>query len=472
MTRKILRLSPLMAVCLVLVGLLAASCATGSPQSTFDAQGEVSKQQLQLFYIIFWAAVVVFVGVESLLIIAVLKFRRKPGQGVPEQVHGNTRLEIVWTLVPAIILAVIAVPTVITIVKLENPPAGEAELNVTVVGHQWFWEFQYPDQGIVTANEMHIPVGKVINLTLKSADVIHSFWIPKLAGKEDVIPNHPNTLWIKADEVGTYFGQCAEFCGIAHAQMRFRVVVDSQQDFQKWATDFLRPSVDPLGLGQEGAQLFTDKGCVACHTITDNPIARGTAGPDLTHFGIRSTIASGILDSDKFGENLTKWLTNPGAVKPGNLMAKNTPVYNDPQQALTNKEVAALVLYLRGLVPDETKPPRMGGEPVPTPVVGEVPEPGPGDVEKGKAIFASQGCAGCHSLGSNNLVGPGLAGFGESAATAVKGLSAGQYVYQSIVDPGAYAVPGFSGSIMPKIYGQNLTKQQLYDLTAYLLSLK
>lgn len=471
---KSLRLPSSLALCLVLFGLFATSCASGSPQSTFGAEGDVSRQQLNLFYIIFWAAVVVFVGVEGLLIIAVLRFRRKAGQGIPEQVHGNSRLEIIWTLVPAIVLAVIAVPTIITIVRLDNPPPqerGENGLNVTVVAHQWWWEFEYPDLGIKTANELYIPVGRDINLTLKSADVIHSFWVPKLAGKKDVIPNYPNTLWIEADTEGIYFGQCAEFCGIAHAQMRFRVIAVSEQDFEKWATDFLRPSVEPVGLGQQGAQLFTSKGCVACHTITDNPVARGISGPDLTQFGTRVTVGAGILDNDKFGENLTKWLANPGAVKQGNLMAKDAPVYNDPNMALTNKDVAALVLYLNGLVPDETKPPRKGGEPVPTPIVGPVPEPGPGNAQAGQQVFTSQGCAGCHSTGTSASVGPGLGGISGRAGTMVSGLSAGQYLYQSIVDPGAFLVSGF-GNLMPKMYGQSLSKQQIDDLIAYLMSLQ
>ena len=209
-----------------------------------------------------------------------------------------------------------------SIFELHTPPDKD-RLDITVVGHQWFWEFEYPDLGIKTSNELHIPTGKVVNLTLKSDDVLHSFWVPKLAGKQDIIPGRENQMWLIADEPGVYFGQCAEFCGVAHAQMRFRVIAESPVEFDKWAKDFLRPSLVPKGMAKEGAKLFNEKGCIACHTIQDNPIARGNIGPSLTHFGLRNTIAAGILEKDEFGENLTKWLTNPEEVKPGNIMARD-----------------------------------------------------------------------------------------------------------------------------------------------------
>ncbi len=465
--------SSFLAISLLAFVVIAASCSTGSPQSTFDAVGEVSRKQLNLFYIIFWAAAVVFVFVEGLLLVAVIKFRRKRGQGDPEQIHGSHKLEIVWTVIPAIILAVIAVPTITTLVDLSSPPEGDA-LNVTVVGHQWFWEFQYPDLGIVTANELHIPTGKVINFTLQSKDVIHSFWVPKLAGKQDVIPNRDGSLWFIADEPGTYFGQCAEFCGVAHAQMRLRVIAQSPDEFEKWATDFLRPALDPKGLAKDGAQLFTEKGCIACHTVKDNPVARGVIGPSLTHFGLRSTIAAGVMEDDRFGENLTRWLTDPEEVKPGNIMGRNAPLYNDPGQVMTNKEIAALVVYLRGLEPDLSKDPIVGEPtPGPTPTPGGVPEPGQGDSASGQTLFASQGCSACHSVGSNTIVGPGLGGIGTRAATRKEDLlTGGQYLYQSIIDPSAYVVQGFSDGIMLPIFGDTLSEQEINDLIAYLLTLK
>ena len=451
--------------------LFSAACTPGDPQSTFDAAGEVSRSQLNLFYIIFWAAVFVFVAVEGLLIYAVIRFRRKPGQGDPEQVHGNRRLEIAWTVAPAIVLAVIAVPTIITILDLSSPPKGES-INVNVIAHQWWWEFEYPDLNIVTANELHIPVGKVVNIKLESNDVIHSFWVPKLAGKQDVVPNNINEIWLNADEPGVYFGQCAEFCGVAHAYMRFRVIAEPQEEFDRWAEDFLRPAMQPKGVAIDGAALFTQKGCIACHTIQDNPIARGTIGPDLTHFGIRTTLAAGVLEKDRFGENLTRWLRDPDDVKPGNIMARDAPVYQNPELALSNFDIAALGVYLRGLKPD------LGAEPTVTPPPPPPPSCSPpllslvpGDPEAGNELFVSQGCSACHLLGEDRVIGPGLADIDTRAATRVEDLTAEQYICQSIVDPGAYVVEGFPNA-MPGTFGDVLSEQGIRDLIAYLLTLK
>ena len=203
--------------------LLSTACFPSDPLSTFDARGPVARAQLNLFVLIFWVAVVVFVVVNGILLYTAIKYRRKPGQELPVQTHGNTRLEIAWTIAPAIILVFIAVPTITTIFETANTPPGDV-MEVKVTGHQWWWEFEYPDLGVVTANELHIPVGETVNLTLESDDVIHSFWVPKLAGKTDMIPGNTNTMWFSADDTGEYFGLCAEFCGTAHAQMRFRVI--------------------------------------------------------------------------------------------------------------------------------------------------------------------------------------------------------------------------------------------------------
>ena len=452
--------------------LLAVGCSTESPQSTFDAAGYVSKSQLTLFWIIFWAAAFVFVVVEGLLLYTVIRYRWKKGQAEPKQIHGNHKLELLWTIAPAIVLAVIAVPTVMSIFELHSPP-DEETLEITVVGHQWFWEFEYPDLGIKTSNELHIPTGKVVNLTLNSNDVLHSFWVPKLAGKQDIIPTRSNELWLIADEPGVYFGQCAEFCGVAHAQMRFRVIAESPSEFDKWTKDFLRPSVAPKGMASEGAKLFNEKGCIACHTIQDNPIARGNIGPSLTHFGLRNTIAAGLLEKDEFGENLTKWLTDPEEVKPGNIMSRDGVVYNDAKMAMTNKDVAALVIYLNGLKPDTNKEPITPGSSAgPSIGLGEVPEPESGDEANGEALFTSLGCSACHSIGTDALIGPGMAGLADRASGRVEDLSVGQYIYQSIVDPSAFVVSDFPDNVMPQVFADMLTDEELNDLVEYLKSLK
>ena len=224
----------------LVLAVLLAGCFPSHSQSTFDAAGPIAEKQLNLWHLIFWTAVIVFVAVEGALVYAMIKFRRRPSLGMPRQSHGNTRLEVAWTIAPVLVLAVIAVPTVTTIFDTANLPPGEV-LEVTVTGHQWWFEFEYPEQGITTANELYVPVGKTVNLTLLSDDVIHSCWVPKLFGKTDMIPRNTNTMWFSADAAGEYLGQCAEFCGSAHAQMRFRVIAEDEASFSDWVAAPSKP---------------------------------------------------------------------------------------------------------------------------------------------------------------------------------------------------------------------------------------
>ena len=223
-------------------------------------------------------------------------------------------------------------------------------MTVRATASQWWFEFEIEELGLVTANELHIPFGEVINFDLESRDVIHSFWVPKLAGKLDMVPNNTNTMWLQADEAGEFLGQCAEFCGESHANMRFRVIAESQEDFDAWVEHQLSDAVTPSDpLTQQGHDLFMsiEVGCWACHTIRGSASAFGQVGPDLTHFASRAHMASGIMENTH--ENLVRWLTDPGSVKPGNVMARDAAVYNDPDQALTEPQVAALATYLRSL---------------------------------------------------------------------------------------------------------------------------
>ena len=258
-----------------------------------------------------------------------------------------------------------------------NSPSQAEGLQITVRAHQWWWEFQYPQLGVVTANELHIPPDPwVIEATLESDDVIHSFWVPKLAGKLDVIPNNTNKLWFEASRVDAdpstsaidpYFGQCAEFCGTAHAQMRFRVFVEpTQQAFDAWvALQKAAPAAPASQLAQDGQKLFGQKGCTVCHTAT-GPDAAGLQkarmtsflrtepgkpsaypAPNLTHFASRTTFASAIVDNTN--DNLRKWLENPNTVKPGNHMAQLAGAYTNPSLHLSSDDISALVAYLRSL---------------------------------------------------------------------------------------------------------------------------
>lgn len=346
----------LLAVAALLGLVLVAGCTATHPQSTFDARGPVAERQLDLFLALFWVALIVFVVVEGALVYTVLRYRRKRGQGTPAQVHGSTKLEIAWTLVPILVLAGFAVPTVGTQFYISNPPSGE-RLEVNVTAYQWWWQIEYPDSGVVTANEIHVPVGTTVDFTLESKDVIHSFWVPKLGGKMDMIPGRTNSMWFAADDLDAdpttperdpYYGQCAEFCGTSHAWMRFRVFVDTQEEFDAWTNKQLTLAAPADGpLARTGADLFLSKGCVACHTISGLPGAVGTRGPNLTHLGGRATLASGIMDLN--AENMATWLRDPEAVKVGNIMSREAPVYRDAGMALTETDITALSAFLLGL---------------------------------------------------------------------------------------------------------------------------
>jgi cytochrome c oxidase subunit 2 len=296
-----------------------------------------------LFVPIFWASVVVFVIVQGVLIYAVIRFRRRPNQPAPHPTHGNTKLEIAWTIMPAIILAVIAVPTLTTIADFAKKP-GPGSMTVHVIGHQWWWEFDYPAQNFVVADEMHIPINTTIEVDLSSADVIHSFWMPKLAGKQDVVPNQNNHLSFKATELGTFSGQCAEFCGAQHAHMAFDVVVQSKSDFDAWVAQMKQPAANAPkdDLAQKGKQVFFTAGCVGCHTIDGAELngvqAMGKIGPNLTNVGSRGLIAGGVLTQTE--ANIAKWVHDPPAIKPGTKM---------PKLGLTEQQAAAVAHYLETL---------------------------------------------------------------------------------------------------------------------------
>lgn len=347
--------------------LVLLSCNPADNQSTFEAASPEAQKLLDLLAIIGWAAVAVFVVVEGILIYAVIRYaRRRNDNTMPAQTHGNTPLEIGWTIAPAIVLAVIAVPTVIYIFDLESEPPADS-LNVIVTGHQWWWEFEYPEENVITANELRLPVERPVRLLLRSDDVIHSFWIPKLAGKVDVIPTNENRLKFTPMETGEFYAQCAEFCGVAHSHMRFRVIVEEPEEFDAWVGNYHELASRPAPTGDsdeaQGAQVFASRGCLLCHAV-DGPASaearlalkesfeRGELrfpAPNLTNFGTRGTLAAGLLDNDLGGENLRAWLSDPDGVKEGNRMAELATVYIDPDSELTALEVSQLAAYLLSL---------------------------------------------------------------------------------------------------------------------------
>ena len=337
----------------LLVALILVGCADQYPQSTLHPDSGFARDLADLFRDIFWWAVPVFLIVEGLLLFILFRYRDRGEPGRARDVHGNTGLEIGWTLAPAVILVFIAVPTIEMIFERDRPPADADALTIEVVGHQWWWEFRYPEVGVVTANEPHVPVGRTVYWRLRSGDVIHSFWVPKLGGKRDVLPGRENFIWYGADSAGVYWGQCAEYCGLQHANMGMRVIAEEPQAFRDWVQEQLSPAAEPAvsldttEVGPEGSprdsliargrEVFATSACIGCHTI------RGVSevssiGPDLTHVGSRRTLAAATLENTP--ENMRRWIEDPQEVKPGNLM---------PDTGLSDAQIEALVAYLESL---------------------------------------------------------------------------------------------------------------------------
>ena len=317
--------------------LVLAACGGPFPQSALHPESDYARSLDALFHGIFWWAVLVFVLVESLLLFILLRYRQRAGAATPKPTHGHTVLEIAWTLAPALILVFIAVPTMRTIFATQQPPAFNA-LRIEVIGHQWWWEYRYPAAGIVTANELHVPVGRPVDLEISTADVIHSFWAPGLGGKRDLIPGHVNRITFTAESIGTFTGQCAEFCGESHANMRRRVAVESDSAFRAWLAGQggLGRLAAKGSVEEKGRDAFRRYGCIACHTVTG--VSAGVIGPNLTHVGSRTTIAAGVLPNT--AEALARWIGDPPGVKPGARM---------PKLPMAPADLTALVAYLQSL---------------------------------------------------------------------------------------------------------------------------
>jgi cytochrome c oxidase subunit II len=285
----------------------------------------------------------IFLVVGGLLAYTILRFRRRPADAgrEPPQVYGSSQIELAWTVVPILIVFVLILVTARTIADVQNAARPADALDVTVVGHQWWWEIRYPGLGIVTANELHVPVSEPAKrrptfLTLESADVAHSFWVPQLAGKTDLIPNRTNRMWIEPKQPGTYLGNCAEYCGTQHARMLLRVIAHPPGEFEQWVAAQRRPPVeDPQA--RVGRDVFFSTSCVNCHTINGTQ-ARGTFGPDLTHLMSRDTLAAGAAPNTP--ERLRAWVRDPQTLKEGCLM---------PNMQLADTELDHLVTYLLSL---------------------------------------------------------------------------------------------------------------------------
>jgi cytochrome c oxidase subunit 2 len=341
LARNIAGIAVLLAGC-----LLAASLCFGAPtdpsQSTniFQPQSTPAHSIFHLSMLVLAITGAIFAVVFSLLAYSVAKFRKRVDDDgrEPPQVYGSNQVELAWTVIPILIVLVLFLATARVIHSIEDARKPPEAIEVVAIGHQFWWEFRYPALGVVTANELHVPVSNPANstptfLTLLSADTDHSFWVPRLAGKTDLIPNHPNHTWIDPQETGLYLGQCAQYCGVEHAKMLLRVYVDSPERFKQWVEEQKKPAVGNDAVA-EGRRIFETTSCVNCHAISGT-IADGHFGPDLTHLMSRDTIASGAAPNT--AENLRVWIQSPDAIKPGSLM---------PAMQLDEKDLDALTAYL------------------------------------------------------------------------------------------------------------------------------
>ncbi len=291
---------------------------------------------LRSFYIVLGVSAFIFAVVAGLTVYAVIRFRRRKGRE-PKQFSENVWLEVVWIVVPLLIVAGLFIVTVRTMSQV-NPPVLDNKPVLTVVAHQWWWELHYPQSGVTAANEIHLPVGKHLLLKFESADVIHGFWVPSLGQKIDVIPGHPNYMWMTIAHPGLYLGNCSSFCGMGHADMRIRVYAQSPGEFSAWLAHQRQPASPPASVeAARGLEIFKEKNCVNCHAIA-GLMTRGRVAPDLTHVGSRTTLAAGTIPNTP--ENLAKWLKDPQSVKEGVLM---------PTIGLTTDQIKDLTAYLEGL---------------------------------------------------------------------------------------------------------------------------
>lgn len=319
------------------VGLALLLAACNLRPAGFDPVTEQGHRISRLFVLAMVLSGLVFLLVATLLIYSIIRFRSRPGDDQASQRSGNRRLEIAWIIGPVLLLIFLFVMTIRTMNSVDAH--GPGALDIDVIGHQWWWEFSYPDAGVVTANELHVPVGTPLLLRIDGKDVIHSFWVPQFGWKIDAVPGRTNTMSITVETPGTYEGACSEYCGAEHAWMRIRVIAQSHDDFNAWLDQQKQPAVAPSdALAKQGEQVFQSNTCVNCHIIAGSA-GHGLIGPNLTHVGSRETIGAGVLDTS--AANLATWVHDPQQVKPGVRM----PSFS----SLSDSDLQALAHYLEGL---------------------------------------------------------------------------------------------------------------------------
>jgi len=389
---------------MAVLALTLAACEQSHPNTTFTPHSDYGRAIDFLWDRLLLLGSIVFVFVEVWILYIVFRYRKREGDERPPQTHGNVVIEIFWTLIPAFILLFIAVPTVRTIFKTQAKAVAGA-LQIEVIGHQWWWEFRYPEYGIITANEIYIPTGRTVNFKLTSNDVIHSFWTPQLGGKRDAVTNRTNFMWYTPDSTlppSEWNGFCTEYCGTSHGKMRFRVFTVKPDQFASWVANQQRPAaigaVAPAkgapatnapstavaysfprnqpafdyavphtpvpegmtftrgltGNAHRGQQVFSSNACIGCHAIAGNPAAVGNIGPNLTHFGSRATIGAGSFPNTP--AYLALWIKNARVMKPGIIMPTLGKDQFDPilktkvtAGGLDDQQIADIVAYLWAL---------------------------------------------------------------------------------------------------------------------------
>jgi cytochrome c oxidase subunit II len=326
---------------------LAGSGSALSPTNIFDPAATPAYSTFGLSMLVLSVTLGIFLVVASLMLYAVIRFRQRPADSErePAQIYGSNQIELSWTVIPILIVVMLFLSTTRVILETEAAPKPSSALDVTVIGHQFWWEYRYPKLGVITANELHVPVSDPAKptptyLALSSADTDHSFWVPRLAGKTDLIPNRLNTMWIDPQAPGLYLGQCAQYCGTQHAKMLLRVYAQTPEDFAAWIKQQQKPaeqnfSANPAAA--EGQTVFMHSACINCHTVAGT-VATGRFGPDLTHLASRDTIASGPVQNTP--ENLRQWIADPNSMKPGALM---------PSMHLNDHDLDVITAYLTTL---------------------------------------------------------------------------------------------------------------------------
>jgi cytochrome c oxidase subunit II len=314
-----------------------------SPTNIFDPASTPAHTIFGLSLFVLAVTGAIFVIVFCLLVYAMVKFRKRTDDDgrEPPQVYGSNQVELAWTVIPVLIVLALFMATARVIASIQENPRQPGALEVVAIGHQFWWEYRYPELGVVTANELHVPVSDPAHPTptfikLLSADTDHSFWVPRLAGKTDLIPNRENSTWIDPHESGVFLGQCAQYCGTQHAKMLLRVYVQPRDEFDRWIQQ-QRGATQSSGTVSEGRRIFESTACINCHAVAGTA-ATGRFGPDLTHLMSRDTIAAGAAPNTP--ENLRLWIRNPDAIKPGSLM---------PAMELGDQELNALASYLETL---------------------------------------------------------------------------------------------------------------------------